>query len=167
MMQDDNRYHRPLTARQERFAYEYCLDGNATAAARRAGYSNRGTRNAATTGARLLKHPEVRSIIEDAYRTRKTVIDGHIKNSAAQLKAQSSISLAEYLVIDHDGFLRLKSLAEMSDTQAAAVDQIHLLPDGAIRAIKLKDPTSAMVSLLKQAGIRAPALREDQSRNAT
>jgi phage terminase small subunit len=49
-----------LSARHQRFVQEFCLDGNATAAARRAGYNQRTARN---TGHRLLRHPSIQEAI--------------------------------------------------------------------------------------------------------
>ncbi len=49
-----------LTAKQERFAREYVVDLNASAAARRAGYSPRTARQ---LGSRNLQHPGVQQLI--------------------------------------------------------------------------------------------------------
>ena len=57
-----------LTVRQQRFAMEYCLDWNASAAARRAGYSEH---TAGVQGYALLKKPEIQAVI----RVRKAEID--------------------------------------------------------------------------------------------
>ena len=52
--------HRPLSARQERFVHEYLLDHNASAAARRAGYSDK-TRGAQACA--LMRNPLVQERI--------------------------------------------------------------------------------------------------------
>jgi len=52
--------HRPLSARQERFVHEYLLDHNASAAARRAGYSDK-TRGSQACA--LMKNPLVQERI--------------------------------------------------------------------------------------------------------
>lgn len=53
---------KPLNVRQRRFVTEYLADGNASAAARRAGYRGRGN----TQGCMLLKSPRVQAAIEAA-----------------------------------------------------------------------------------------------------
>lgn len=50
-----------LTAKREKFAIEYLVDLNATAAAKRAGYSEK---SAVDIGPRLLKDPDVLALIE-------------------------------------------------------------------------------------------------------
>ena len=61
-----SRTHR-LMARQSRFVEEYLIDLNATAAAKRAGYSEK---TAYALGARLLKHPDVAKAIDAAIQER-------------------------------------------------------------------------------------------------
>lgn len=63
-----------LTARQERFVAEYLKSGNASAAARAAGYSER---TADQLGYQLLQKPSVASAIAagQAARTKRTQID--------------------------------------------------------------------------------------------
>ncbi len=56
-----------LTPRQARFVEEYLLDLNATAAAKRAGYSER---TAYAQGQRLLKHVEIAAAIQKAQEAR-------------------------------------------------------------------------------------------------
>ena len=56
-----------MTPKQARFAQEYLLDLCGAAAARRAGYSHRGARNAAY---RLLQIPEVRKVIDEQIKER-------------------------------------------------------------------------------------------------
>ena len=52
-----------LTPRQERFVSEYMIDLNASAAARRAGYSENG---ASVTGSQLLANPKIAAAIKAA-----------------------------------------------------------------------------------------------------
>ena len=63
-----------LTPKQARFVEEYLLDLNATAAAKRAGYSER---TAYAQGQRLLKHVEIAAAIQKAQeaRSERTKID--------------------------------------------------------------------------------------------
>jgi hypothetical protein len=55
----------PLNSRQRRFVEEYLVDGNATAACRRAGYRHL---NADVTGPRLRRRPPVAAAIAAALR---------------------------------------------------------------------------------------------------
>jgi len=55
-----------LSARHKRFVQEFVLDGNAAAAAQRAGYSPRSSKNA---GHRLLRRPEVQEAVAQAQAT--------------------------------------------------------------------------------------------------
>jgi phage terminase small subunit len=52
----------PLTDRMRRFAEEYLIDCNASAAARRAGYT---TKNSDQLGHRLLKNPKIATVIAE------------------------------------------------------------------------------------------------------
>ncbi len=63
-----------LTPKQARFVEEYLLDLNATAAAKRAGYSER---TAYAQGQRLLKHVEIAAAVQKAQeaRSERTKID--------------------------------------------------------------------------------------------
>ena len=54
---------KPLTLKQQRFLVGYKEHGNATRAAREAGY---GAQNAATAGYRLLQHPLVKVALREA-----------------------------------------------------------------------------------------------------
>ncbi len=63
-----------LTPKQARFVEEYLIDLNATAAAKRAGYSER---TAYAQGQRLLKHVEIAAAVQKAQeaRSERTKID--------------------------------------------------------------------------------------------
>jgi len=58
----DNTEDTKLTAKQERFCYEYCIDFNATQAAIRAGYSEK---TAYSIGVENLKKPEIENRISE------------------------------------------------------------------------------------------------------
>ena len=57
-----------LTLKQERFVQEYLVDLNATAAAKRAGYSDK---TAYSAGQRLLKNVEIQSAMQEAIQSRE------------------------------------------------------------------------------------------------
>ncbi len=64
----------PFTPRQNRFVSEYCLDLNATAAAKRSGYSPQSARQ---QGSVLLSNPAIAAAIADALanRSERTKVD--------------------------------------------------------------------------------------------
>lgn len=156
MPPDNGAYFRPLTDKQMRFAYEYCLDGNATAAAHRAGYCSRNTHAAANTGLRLLKHPEVRAIIEDAHQQRKDIISKRVCKQTEKSHAQATLSIAEFLTVDSDGTLRLKNIDELTAHQIENLESVELSNDGKVKGIKLKNLTDALTQLFRIMDIRAP-----------
>ncbi len=72
-----------LTPRQERFCEEYAIDLNATAAARRAGYSEK---TAEQQGSRLLRNVQVKARIvelqDEVAERNKLSVDGVVTNLA-------------------------------------------------------------------------------------
>ncbi len=60
-MMNKNLKNKSLTHKQQLFVREYCLDQNATQAAKRAGYSNK---SAYSQGQRLLKNVEIKKLID-------------------------------------------------------------------------------------------------------
>jgi phage terminase small subunit len=76
-----------LTAKQERFVAEYLVDGNATRAAKAAGYSEK---TAYSIGQRLLKNVEVASALAAAQseRTERTKIDMEYVLSRLAIEAE-------------------------------------------------------------------------------
>ena len=56
---------RPLTPRQEEFARQYCVDYNAEAAYRRAGYATQSKTGAQVNASRLLCDPRIGALIAD------------------------------------------------------------------------------------------------------
>ena len=86
---------RPLTTKQQRFCEEYLVDLNATAAARRAGYSSR---TAEQQGYQLLQIPSVQAAIE----------------ALKAARSEATGVTAEYVVE------RLRAVVEEPDTPAWA-----------------------------------------------
>lgn len=71
---------------QRRFAQEYALDGNATQAAIRAGYS---PRSAHDTGHRLLKVPDVQAIIQEIRKSEAKKYENERDAVMAELRAMA------------------------------------------------------------------------------
>ena len=93
-----------LTPKQARFVEEYLVDLNATAAARRAGYSNRG-HVANQNGYELLKRPLVQAAISKAQakRSERTELDQDW--IIAELVANEQRAMQAEPVTDHEGNL--------------------------------------------------------------
>ena len=144
---NDLNYVHPLTPKQERFAYEYCLDQNGAAAARRAGYGTRTPAAASATASRLLKHPEVQNIINKVHRQRLSAALHGVDNQAEQTYIKGTLSLLEYITMDADGLVRLKRAEELSPTQVHGVKSLELREDGHVMGVRLKEPVSAMQEL--------------------
>jgi hypothetical protein len=84
MATDELGIRRPLTPRQEQFAREWAKNpGNATEAARRAGYS---AKSARTIASHLLDHPGVRSAIRDHFLDAESLVSSLLKASLLTLQ---------------------------------------------------------------------------------
>ena len=140
-----------LALRQRRFAEEYCIDLNATAAYLRAGYTARGN-SAEAAASRLLSNVKVQSIIEQKQKeiTRRCEV-------AAEkvLREISAVAFSDVRKLFHeDG--SLKSIHELDDATAAAIAFIEVDAAG-VRKIKIWDKNSAHERLCKHLGL----FRED------
>jgi phage terminase small subunit len=154
-----------LTAKQEKFCYEYCLDLNATQAAIRSGYSEK---TAGVIGNENLKKPYIQSRIkqmqdnlaETAGISRLKVLNEHMK------MAFSSIANL------HNTWIKRKDFETLTEDQKACIAEI----DTKIRVeyqynsetdekepmtveyvrIKLYDKQKALDSISKMLGFDAP-----------
>lgn len=145
----------PLTPKQQRFAAEYCVDLNATAAYIRAGYDARGN-SAEAAASRLLSNVKVREAIEQNQREvakRCEVTTENIVREAAAI-AFSDIRR----LFKRDG--SPKSIHEIDDATAAAISSIEvgqMVTDGKVTGqtcrIKLWDKNSAQERLFRHLGL--------------
>ncbi len=121
----------PLKARQRRFVAEYLTDGNASGAARRAGYSGLGN----TQGCMLMKSPRVRAAIEAAQAaqaapmTREQAIEG--------LRRIAEANVLDYARPGPGGALEL-DLWRLSRDRAGAVKELTV--------VERTDPKSGVVT---------------------
>lgn len=140
-----------LTPRQERFVQEYLLDSNATAAARRAGYSGK---TANQIGPRLLVNIGVRAAI-DARRAelaqRSEVTQERVVAEYARLAFSDPRAVMDW---GPDG-VTLKPSGELSDDAAAMVAEVGetRTKDGGSVKIKLHDKARALSDLAKHLGL--------------
>ena len=108
-----------LTARQERFVYEYLKDQNASAAAVRAGYS---ARTRASQASDLMRNPEVRERIRLALQE----LLAELKSSALDLmreRMRAAFFRARKLFDAEGGVLPLEEMEE--DTRDALIVSIE------------------------------------------
>ncbi len=144
-----------LTLKQQRFANEYCVDLNATAAYMRAGYRARG--NAAEACAsRLLSNAKVQQAIQEKEKIAAKRLEVNTENV---LRATSALAFSDIRkLFNADG--SPKSIHEFDDETAAAIQSIEvsqMLSEGKVIGrmckIKLCDKNSAQERLFKHLGL--------------
>jgi len=96
--------NRKLTPRQKRFVQEYLVDLNATQAAIRAGYSQKG---AETRGSELLRNRKVAAAVRVAKEKREERTEVTADKIVRELAQIAFNDMANYLTIDEDGVPRL------------------------------------------------------------
>jgi phage terminase small subunit len=142
-----------LTSKQRRFAEEYCIDLNATAAYLRAGYTARGN-SAEAAASRLLSNVKVQSIVQQKQRE----IAGRCEVTAEKvIREVSAVAFSDVRkLFNADG--SLKQVHQLDDATAAAIATIEVDASG-VRKIKVWDKNSAHERLCKHLGL----FREDNS----
>src|SRR5690348_15052569 len=94
---------RPLTPKRERFCHEYVIDGNATQAAIRAGYSKRTARS---IGHELLTKPDIDRRIAELLRELTARSDRTADDVLARLWEMAEANIVDLLERGPDGELR-------------------------------------------------------------
>ncbi|PTR14369.1 phage terminase small subunit [Nitrosospira sp. Nsp2] len=144
-----------LTLKQQRFANEYCIDLNATAAYVRAGYNARG--NAAEACAsRLLSNAKVQQAIQEKEKIAVSWLEANTENV---LRATSALAFSDIRkLFNSDG--SPKSIHELDHATAAAISSIEIgqmMSEGKVIGrvckIKLWDKNSAQDRLFKHLGL--------------
>jgi phage terminase small subunit len=149
------RNKRPLTGRQERFVEQYVIDLNATAAARRAGYS---ARTARQQGAENLSKPDIaRAIAEGKKR---------LTDKAALTAERVLLEISRIAFMDARAFFtpagKLKPISELSEEQGAALAGFDVIvgntsgSDGhmdEIQKLKFCDKVACLEMLAKFCGL--------------
>lgn len=144
---------RALTPKQRRFAEEYCIDLNATAAYLRAGYTARGN-SAEVAASRLLSNVKVQSIIQQKQGEIASRCDVTAEKVIREVSAVAFSDVRK--LFNPDG--SLKPVHELDDATAAAIAAIEVDASG-VRKIKVWDKNSAHERLCKHLGL----FREDNS----
>ena len=137
-----------LTPKQERFVAEYLIDLNATQAAIRAKYSEKG---AEVRGSELLRNRKVADAIAEG----KKKIANKLEISAERVKLELAriafTDMKDYVDFGPAG-VTLKELSEMSGDQSRAIAQVEHsfnMEGGGTVKFKLHDKLSALDKLGK------------------
>ena len=110
-----------LNTRQKRFSEEYIIDYNATAAAKRAGYSNK---TAYSQGQRLLKNAEIREAINNAlkeFHERAFITKERVLLEVAKL---AFTNLSDVVRWDEEGNLTISTPEDLTPDQLASISEI-------------------------------------------
>jgi len=153
---------RGLTPKQATFAEEYLVDMNATAAAKRAGYS---ARTAEWQGPQLLGKPHVQERIQSAMRERSArtgITQDRVLQEIARVAFADPRSVMSW---GPDGVVLCRS-ETLTDDQAAIVSEVSQTVNesgGSIR-LKLNDKLDALEKLAKHVGLYTNAPPMDEER---
>jgi len=142
----------PLTHLQARFVSEYlAAPNNAAAAARRAGYSEKGVRVRVST---LLKHPVISNIIKKERDKAEHKLVINKENALRRMYAITQTTIDE--VLDEvDGNYRPKDFKSMSSAARASIAEIKCSTDRNgvnTTSVKMYSPIEAFSSLAKTLG---------------
>ena len=140
-----------LTPKQERFVDEYLVDLNATAAAKRAGYSEK---SASRIAIELLNKTHVSAAIQE----RRAKLRGKLEISQeAVLQELASIAFAngtDFVTVTGAGLLSVKPTSEVAKNKLPAIAGIKYSAQMGIE-IKLHDKVRALELLGKHLGVFA------------
>jgi phage terminase small subunit len=148
-----------LTPRQRRFCEEYIVDLNASAAARRAGYS---ADTAYSIGHENLKKPEVAAEIERLQADRSDRTEVTADEVVLELRRLAFVNMLDYITIQDDGSY-VVDFSMLNRAKAAAVREVTVetYTEGrgedaqAVKRVKftLADKKSALELLGKHLGL--------------
>jgi phage terminase small subunit len=138
-----------MTRRQRRFVEEYLIDGDAAAAARRAGYA---ARSAETYGRKLLRHAKVTAALAAAQGAAAERLD---ITAERVLRQYARIAFADLRRIgDWDGeTFRPKPANALGDDDVAAIAEMTFGGPGGRSRIKLYDRKWALQGLARHLGL--------------
>lgn len=111
-----------LTPMESRFVKEYAVDLNASAAARRAGYSEK---TAGEQACRLLKRVRIQEAIEREFRERQQRTEIKADRVLQELAIIGFADIRDYIDIDADsGAVKMKTFDEMRPNASRAIESI-------------------------------------------
>ncbi len=144
-----------LMARQSRFVEEYLIDLNATAAAKRAGYSEK---TAYAQGARLLQNPGVAQAVEAAIDERSDRLKIEADDVVLELRRIAFSDIIDYMEWDSSN-VWVKEWYEIPAEARRAIAGMSRSANGSVQ-VKLHGKVRALEMLAKHLGMyeirRAP-----------
>lgn len=146
-----------LTAKQEKFCYEYVIDLNATQAALRAGYSEK---TAYSSGSRLLKNVEIQKFIQ----TLQADLEKTAGITALKvLKEHKKIAFSDTSMI-REGWMTLKAYKELPKEIKDCIQEVATRETKYGNEIRIKfyDKQKSLDSISKILGFDAPAKIEQK-----
>lgn len=104
-----------LTEKQKRFVQEYLVDLNATAAAKRAGYSEK---SASRIAVELLNKTQVSAEIQKQQAKRQKRVEITQEKVLEELAAIAFANGADFATVNQNGIVRITPTSELSDESA-------------------------------------------------
>ena len=144
-----------LTDKQKRFASEYLVDLNATAAATRAGYSEK---TACEQGSRLLANAKVKEEIKKRQIKLQDKLEITQEKVLEELAAIAFANGTNFATITQSGRVQLTPTSELSENKKKAVASIKEGQYGV--EVKLHDKVRALELLGKHLGVFATGGRD-------
>lgn len=142
-----------LNAKQQRFVLEMLVDGNATAAYKRAGYAARG-QSAEVNASRLLRNAKVRDALKKARDERAKRTEVTADRVVKELARIAFTDMRSYAEWGPQG-VALKNSEELTEDDAAAVTEVSESygEHGKTLKFKLSHKDSALKMLAQHTGV--------------
>lgn len=137
-----------LNDRQERFVDEYLVDLNATAAAKRAGYSEKTARS---QGQRLLTNVDIQAAIQKCQARLRGKLEITQERVLEELAAIAFANGTDFATINRNGLVRLVPTDDLPEDKKKAVASIKEGQYGT--EVKLHDKVKALELLGKHLGV--------------
>lgn len=139
-----------MSPRQTRFVAEYALDGNATAAARRAGY---GVRGAHVTGCRLLRNVKVAQALQVSQQSVARRLELDRNKVLAEIR--EAIDLARVQGNPMVMIAGWREIAKMCGFYAQGTRRVVLSGDARVRMARLEAMTDEELLVIAAGGAEA------------
>lgn len=140
-----------ITDKQRRFVEEYFIDNNQTAAAIRAGYSQR---SAGVIAAELMANPDIQELVELQRARLSSRIGVSVQRIQDKLACMGFANMRNMVDIK-DGVVSIKNLEDISEYDSAAIQEISIskTKNGTTTKIKLVDAKGPLELLGKSVGM--------------
>lgn len=137
-----------LTEKQKRFVQEYLVDLNATAAAKRAGYSEK---SASRIAVELLNKTQVSAEIQKQQAKRQKRVEITQEKVLEELAAIAFANGADFATVNQNGIVRITPTSELPDEKRKAIASIKEGQYGT--EVKVHDKVKALELLAKHLGM--------------